>query len=139
MNSSRTIPPRNAPSSSEDGETFQIGDYLYNVYGGTRRPYLYKTLKNASKNATNPGVFAHGIKRPSERHLHKVMLFDPSRLLEVTEDTIIETLAKDREDDLVIAERQIQLWSDRLVELQAKARADATFNDGLPLANADDT
>lgn len=101
------------------GEVFQIGDYLYNVYGGTRRPYLYKTLANANRNAVNPGVFTHRIKsRPSERERHKVMVFDPTRFLEVMEDPLLGTKAPDREDDIVIAERQIQLWSERLLMLR---------------------
>lgn len=108
---------------------YAMGCHLYDLAGTPTRPHLYKTLANASRVARDRWAFMSPDKerKTNERSTSKILLFDPTRLLEVTEDVLAETRCPDRENDIVIAERQIQLWSERLRELvdRQKQRAGA--------------
>ncbi len=104
---------------------YVIGDHLYSPMGTSERPHLYKTIANAGRVARDQWAFMSPDKnrQVNERKNNKILLFEPSRLLEVTEDVLLDTPNQDRDDDLVIAERQIQLWSERLRALVEARKA----------------
>lgn len=97
---------------------YEINGCRYEPVGGSKSVHLYSTIKNACKIAMDPHAFSFGNGKPQrdDRARSKILLFDPARLMEITADDlhVIAGAGADREDDIVIAERQIQLWSDRL-------------------------